>query len=187
LYFGKQLDHSLINPNQIRVTGIPVCDDPFDRHQSLGIDLGNFTVPFHTKGNTIYFELRVPTINEMENCQYISLTDDDEWDPSSVDLQSHVQKEVKQVETRHSATVENESERVLGTISSIYSVEIMTRRIQETVCVVSQVASQTRHSKLSPEHLARTWNIGLNRAKDTLQVTMQQGIRFAIHPIHWRY
>jgi hypothetical protein len=30
LYFRRQLDHSLINPNQIRVTGIPVCDDPFD-------------------------------------------------------------------------------------------------------------------------------------------------------------
>jgi hypothetical protein len=30
LYFGKQLDHSLVNPNQIRVTGIPVCDDPFN-------------------------------------------------------------------------------------------------------------------------------------------------------------
>jgi hypothetical protein len=55
LYFGKQLDHSLINPNQIRVTGIPVCDDPYDRYRHLGIDIGEFTIPFQTEGNTNYF------------------------------------------------------------------------------------------------------------------------------------
>jgi hypothetical protein len=187
LYFGKQLDHSLINPNQIRITGIPVCDDPFDKHRSLGIDLGDFNIPFQTEGNTIYFESRVPTTDEMENCQYISLTDDDDWDPTSVNLQDYMTKEVKQVNVRCETMEENESEHVLGTISSVYSIGSLTRRIQETVRVTSQVASQTRHSKLSPEHLARTWNIGLDRAKDTIQVTTQRGIRFAIHPIHRRY
>jgi hypothetical protein len=49
------------------------------------------------------------------------------------------------------------------------------------------VASKTRHSKVSPEHLSRAWNIGLDRAKDTLRVTTQKGIRYSIHPIHHRY
>jgi hypothetical protein len=40
-YFGNQLDHSSINPNQIRVTGIPVCDDPYNRYRYLGIDMGD--------------------------------------------------------------------------------------------------------------------------------------------------
>jgi hypothetical protein len=31
LYFGTGMDHSLINPNQIRITGTDVCDDPFDQ------------------------------------------------------------------------------------------------------------------------------------------------------------
>jgi hypothetical protein len=56
----------LINPNQIRITGIPVCDDPFDRYRSLGIDLGDFHIPFQTEGNTIYFDSRVPTTEELE-------------------------------------------------------------------------------------------------------------------------
>jgi hypothetical protein len=30
LYFGSQMDHSLMNVNQIWITGIPVCDDPYD-------------------------------------------------------------------------------------------------------------------------------------------------------------
>ena len=33
LFFGTQMDHSLINPNQIRVAGYSVCDDPFDRYR----------------------------------------------------------------------------------------------------------------------------------------------------------
>jgi hypothetical protein len=95
LYFGKQLDHSLINPNQINVTGIPVCDDLYDRYHHLGIDIGKFMIPFQTKGNTIYFILRVPTSDELVECQYITLTDDADWDPSTTDLTDHVPKEIK--------------------------------------------------------------------------------------------
>jgi hypothetical protein len=41
--------------------------------------------------------------------------------------------------------------------------------------------------KHTPEHLANAWGIGLEKAKDTLRVTTQKGIRYAIHPIHRRY
>ena len=44
-----------------------------------------------------------------------------------------------------------------------------------------------RHSSVTPENVARMWNIGLETAKRTLQVTTQQGIRTAIHPVHRRY
>jgi hypothetical protein len=52
---------------------------------------------------------------------------------------------------------------------------------------IDEVASKTRHTKVTPEHLARAWNIGLEKAKETLRVTTQKGIRYAIHPIHRRY
>ncbi len=31
LWFGSQMDHSLINPNQICEYGIPMCDNPFSQ------------------------------------------------------------------------------------------------------------------------------------------------------------
>jgi hypothetical protein len=127
LYFGKQLDHSLINPNQIQITGIPVCDDLFDKHRSLGINLGDFNIPFQTEGNTIYFDPRVPTTDEMENCQYISLTDDDDWDLTSVNLQDYMTKEIKQVNVQCETMEENELEHVLGMISLVYSIGSLTR------------------------------------------------------------
>lgn len=30
LFFGGGMDHSLMNPNQIRASGIPVSDNPFE-------------------------------------------------------------------------------------------------------------------------------------------------------------
>jgi hypothetical protein len=38
LYFGTVMDHLLINPNQIRITRIPVNDDLFDQSRPFGID-----------------------------------------------------------------------------------------------------------------------------------------------------
>ena len=38
-----------------------------------------------------------------------------------------------------------------------------------------------RHSKVSPEELARKWNVGLQMAKDTLAATTQDGVRTAAH------
>ena len=41
------------------------------------------------------------------------------------------------------------------------------------------VLTMDRHSKVGPEELSRKWNIGLQTAKDTLEVTTQHGILFS--------
>jgi hypothetical protein len=47
----------------------------------------------------------------------------------------------------------------------------------------SGVLMMDRHSKVGPEELSRKWNIGLQMAKDTLDVTTQHGVRTAVHPM----
>ena len=90
LYFGSALDHSLINPNQIRHYGIPVSDDPYDPHRELGIDHEELFVPFQTKGATVCFESRVPTTSELKHCTYIVLMDEAiEWDPKEIHMNSN--------------------------------------------------------------------------------------------------
>jgi hypothetical protein len=148
LFFGTQLDHSLINPNQIRVTGIPVFDNPYDQHQHLGIDLGNVHIPFQTEGSMIYFSSRVPTKEELDNCQYLMLTDDEDWDPTTTDLTDHIPKQVKAITSRDEIHTLAESDQILGEISSIYSHTMMAHRVAQSVRVISQVASKTRHSIL---------------------------------------
>ena len=51
---------------------------------------------------------------------------------------------------------------------------------------ISSVITNDRHSKATPEELARKWSIGIQTAKDTVRVTTQRGIRTAVHPMTWR-
>ena len=37
LYYGSKVDHSLLNPNQLRYHGVEYNNNPFHKSQSLGI------------------------------------------------------------------------------------------------------------------------------------------------------
>ena len=53
LYFGSQMDHSLINPKQIQAFGIDVFDNPFDMERDFGIDHPDCFIPFDVEGGSI--------------------------------------------------------------------------------------------------------------------------------------
>ena len=46
---------------------------------------------------------------------------------------------------------------------------------------VGGVISNDRHSTVTPEEVARKWNIGLETAKKTLKVMTPYGIHMAVH------
>ena len=48
---------------------------------------------------------------------------------------------------------------------------------------VSSIDSNDRHSQIGPEELARKWNVGIQTAKDTLEVTTQHGVFTAVQPM----
>ena len=91
LYFGDQLDHSLINPNQIRHFGIDVEDNPFRPRIGIDVREGLF-IPFDKTGTTISFESRLPTAEELDQCTHIVLTSDAEWDLISADAKRQVEE-----------------------------------------------------------------------------------------------
>jgi hypothetical protein len=80
---------SLIKPNQLRMFGIDLCDDPFDQHRALRLidpETG-IIVPFETQGTNIFFETRCPTQQEeLDTCQHTILSSDTPWDPSTLEL-----------------------------------------------------------------------------------------------------
>lgn len=128
LYFGPSLDHSLINPNQIRHFGIPVSDDPYDRSRQFGIDHEDLFIPFSTTGSTVYFDSYMPTIEEIERFPHIVLSDgDNEWDPKGVEMRDdsayhsgeHIRISEARIERdrRSLVPVECESDLCLGSIS----------------------------------------------------------------------
>ena len=106
-----------------------------------------------------------------------------------------IRKEQSTARIVHYGEVENE----LGKISPVYDPRSFCDRLISAVNIattyredidkwnedqkVSSIISNERHSKATPEELARKWNIGLQTAKDTMRVTTQRGIRTAIHPM----
>jgi hypothetical protein len=87
LFFGNDLDHSLINPNQIRHNGFQLFDNPYetDPSRQMGIVVTDTDrIPFQSLGTTIYFNTRFPTDHEMETYPHVVLTCEAPWDPSTV-------------------------------------------------------------------------------------------------------
>ena len=53
------MDHSIINPHQIRSFGIPVSYDLFDKTRELGIDLKELFIPLKIERITVLFDTYV--------------------------------------------------------------------------------------------------------------------------------
>ena len=103
--------------------------------------------------------------------------------------------------------MEHESDLGLGSISGSFVGDTMYERLVSSVRVTyptskrkqendgakrparkaNKAISNSRHSTITPEHLACTLNIGIDKANQMLKVTAQKGIRTAAHPIHRKY
>ena len=88
LYFGDELDHSLINPNQLRLhLGDVVQDNPLN-NMPMGIEIEEreMFIPFKTSGVTIYWESTKPSRDDLEKYQWVELTENKPWIPSMIQL-----------------------------------------------------------------------------------------------------
>ena len=88
LFFGDALEVSLVPPNQLRSNGLVVDDVPkqFTKGRSLhGIYVPekNLTIPFSLRGMMSYIPVRLPSEEEMERCQRIQMTSEEDWRPYS--------------------------------------------------------------------------------------------------------
>ena len=84
LWMGDKIQHSLLNPYQIRLNGVQLSDDPTDGNRYFGMQAGNVQVPFKMKGTTCVFQTCTPTPWEIDNCPHIELTSDQQWKPHDI-------------------------------------------------------------------------------------------------------
>jgi hypothetical protein len=91
LYFGVQLQESLLCPNQMRAAGITIDDAPiqFDASSSHSIKVnGTLEIPLEMHGVISHLRTRLPTDEELAlyrdgQFQSVQLTDDTTWEPYS--------------------------------------------------------------------------------------------------------
>ena len=206
------MSNNLLCPMQMQLNDVQVNDCPKFLHphptnttHSIVLKEGDDTlvIPLSLRGVTSYFPTRVPTPYKNETCRSFNLTfEDPPWDPTSDTFE---RQEEAQVDSRgrvrepgdrpqrysisglNSAHVGSRTpshlqpEAVLIEIEPPLDVNIFACLLQENVCVSSTTTSR-RKGLLTAERLAKNWNIGLEAAKRTLQVTMQRGIRTIANP-----
>jgi hypothetical protein len=181
LWYGDKLRHSLINPNQLRHYGISVCDDITDQNRRFGIDIhGEYFIPFQMKGTNIYFESRVPSKWELQNCRIITITDDNVWDPTAVKIAALMTPNgTKHYDGRR-------TDNPLRGLSDVFDESSMMQRMISAVNI-SYLGAKNRHAQITVEEVARKFRCGLETAKQTLKATTQYGVRQAIHPLRRMY
>ena len=92
LYYGTNLYHSLINPNQVWHYNIGYWYNPYDTLRGLHIELDNRTsISLDMKGTKVKFTSRSPTSLELDllteqRMPTVVMTSLKEWNPSKVQL-----------------------------------------------------------------------------------------------------
>ena len=213
LYYGTKLDHSLINPNQVRNNGIDFWDNPFDRSHQIGIEIDQGpSIPLKFEGTKLSFTSRAPTDAELSSCQHIEMTSLLRWDPTNVSLAtvqrtSH-ESPLPDVRTLYelsssnpfnyesrtkSAYLQHDCDSALlhDTVPSLVQLkeiakDIMVSSTNEVPTRRSLISSE-RHLRTTAETLAELWGIGVNKAKASLNATTQMATRSAVLPISRRY
>ena len=190
LYYGNKLSHSLFNPNQLRMFGNPVWDNPFDHSRGLEIELKDLTIQLRSKGTKLLFETRAPTDEELQNCPHVQLTSRQPWNPHEVKL-SKVVTQRENDENYDPRSNEYELRNIDPTLDPSSWREA--KRVQvydpnsHDIPEQRTFESNERHSHASPEKLSERWGISIERARATLRSTMQRGTRSAILPLARRY
>ena len=80
------MEKSLIKTNQCRSYGISLCDDHTDSHRPLGYQTNKLNTPLFMEGTIETMSTLFPSLEDLESCQYIYLSDQESWDPLDVNF-----------------------------------------------------------------------------------------------------
>jgi len=185
LYF-PELQNNLICLNQCRMNDIEIDDcprflskNPTEKTHSIYFPEDDLRISLSLQGVTSYFPTRRPTPTEFEQLYHeaINLTSPTpDWSPHSPDFD--------QQETNmhtYNTTIGAASHTPILSEDIKFLTDI-TNTINCTATSIASTNTSTTKNTLTAERLAATWNIGLDAAKRTLNVTTQRGVRTVMHP-----
>jgi hypothetical protein len=194
LYLGNYIDYTLLCPNQLRHHGVVVDDvprhlslDPSQATHSIFFPEENVRIPLEMRGVISLFHTRAPSADEIENCKWLCITSEQDWDPHSEDFDLN-----ERATTSHS--VPRSHDRTIFPLATdpfmSYLAEFCPTLDDTNLLSMSSIATTnttTRGFVTTKESLANLWGISLTTAAQTLKVTTQKGVRNSIHPITRRF
>jgi len=153
LYFGPEMDRTLLNQNQIRnyirhEQG-RLQDDYTREDEPFGITTTDAFIPFHLEGASVTFESRVPSMEEWEELPHVVITDKAPWDPKQpLRTISHTN-----TSGRYNPPIEYETDTVLRAISPVYIEQELRNCIIGSVMIQGNAQRNTEHGIRNTEAL----------------------------------
>jgi len=184
LWFGNRMERSLINPYQCRAFGIGLCDDLTDPNgRKLGFECKNDFIPLEMNGTTCGLKTRYPTDEEIDECNQIILSHEEDWDPTQPQI--FTVNRLKATDTNVNDKI-YEYNNIPAGFNRKGFINAITKRGNKYSNVNASI-TDGRHHEVKPETLAQKWGISLDKAKQTLKTTIQLAIRSASLPLKRRY
>ena len=154
----KDMDNSLLCPNQAREFGTIIDDVPphLDHTGTGTFSITSDDSEFHLlqHGPTAYLPVRRPTEEELEHCTIVDITEEHDWDPYKGS--SSTINAINTAQNDDYLTEEDDIDNHL-----VYN---QIRRIQ------AMRVSKPK-DKLTPEYLAQIWNCGIETARKSIEAT----------------
>jgi Reverse transcriptase (RNA-dependent DNA polymerase) len=190
LWMGEVLEHSLLNPNQLRHYGVRVQDNPFhETEMHMETEDGELVIPLQAEGTTISLSTRTPTDRELHECPHITMTSKQEWDPRDLQFpepKCRVPQGVSKLCSCSALHREHQVEFNQATIVERIVAEIRVDMIDDVPTRRTFVSAE-RHLGVSAQELSDRWCIGLKQAENTIKITTQLATRSATMPLSRRY
>ena len=209
LWMGDIMDHTLVNPNQLRHFGIKVQDNPYGgTEMHLSTESNDMYFPLRSEGTMIYLDTCTPTEQELhEECVHIQLSSKSPWNPHAVQFPEFTRRAeagtpaINRTTAHITTSVELACSCVdvcscAGNIVCPCPQQITERLIAQvrvpevlTTDVPGRrtFISDERHTSVTPAILSERWCIGIVQARNMIKVTTQKGVRSAILPLSRRY
>ena len=197
LWMGNKMDHTLVNPNQLRVYGISVQHNPFDA-KPLSITTDDTSIELYSEGTIICGDTQTPTESELSRLPRLILTSLHDWDPhnicflscsgqSSENISTESNHSILAVDTLLQHTIYYPIMVASLMLSLVKVAEVTTPPTLQEVPSARTFQSKECHSTVTPSDLSERWYIGLGQATQTLEVTTQWLMHSTILPLAWWY
>ena len=196
LWMGDTLQHTLVNPNQLRAYGTTVQDNPFASSPLIFDPPNGPVITLTTMGTIIYCTTRAPSYQELSSLPHITLSSSATWDPHNVVFPTNC---VVGGEQRTQMNISSISSTAHDLTAIIHDPATFYSRLVSSIQVYAPskppdelpttptFQSKSRHSSVTPEDLSERWFIGIKRAKDTIRSTTQRILRSALLPLARTY
>jgi hypothetical protein len=183
------------NTGETVILIINLAKDPSKATHSIFIPEHDVRIPLSMRGVISCLPIRKPTVQEIESCRWVPLTSEREWDPHSDDFAEnerkahenehiviHTERDIFAIQTNRFELQEVEN---MTPASLLHEEELLPRVIKSVQ--IQEVQSSQRRGRVTREHIASMWKVGLDAAARTLKATTQLVIRHALHPLHKRF